>query len=112
MLSFRTPGRLLPATIGALLSAVLLALTPAAARAGQPLVLDTQHGISDGQSGIVLQNAPLSHAPMVEAQQSPAPYSPGTNSSTPIVVAPYIELPGGGSRPMPPPRPKPQPLQP
>ena len=75
--------------------------------AGQPLVLDTQTGISDGQSGLVLQNAPLSHAPMVAAQQPTAPAAPAglaPDSSQPYIVAPYVEVPGGG-RPNPPPRP-------
>lgn len=62
---------------------------------GPPVVLDTQTGIHDGQSGIVLQNAPLSRAPMVQAQQLPTPTElNATTSGSPIVVAPYIELPG------------------
>ena len=44
-----------------------------AASGGQPLVLDTQRGISDGHSGTVLQTAPLSHAPIVQAQPIAAP---------------------------------------
>lgn len=62
---------------------------------GQPLVLDTQTGIHDGKSGLVLQNAPLSRAPMVPTQQLPAPQQlNATSGDPPIVVAPYISLPG------------------
>jgi hypothetical protein len=89
----------------------VLALAQTAAYAdGQPLILDTQSGISDGQKGLVLQNAPLSHEPMVEARQPAAPAGLGTDSSQPYIVAPYIEVPGGGgSRPNPPRPPHPQP---
>jgi hypothetical protein len=85
------------------LIAAVTACASASALAGQPLVLDTQRGISDGQPGIVLQNAPLSHEPMVEAAHPPG--MGGADSSQPIVVAPYVEVPGGGGRPNPPPRP-------
>ena len=55
-------------------AAMACALAPAAAHAdGQPLILDTQKGISDGQKGTVLQNAPFSHEPMVAARQLPHP---------------------------------------
>ncbi|MBW0451127.1 hypothetical protein EN871_24260 [bacterium M00.F.Ca.ET.228.01.1.1] len=63
----------------------------------KPVILDTQSGISDGQSGTVLQTAPLSRQPIVEAQPIAAPAELAPNSSVPIVVAPYIELPGGGA---------------
>ena len=66
---------------------------------GPPVVLDTQTGIHDGQSGLVLQNAPLSREPMVPMQQLAAPAqldSAATNDQPPIVVAPYIALPGAG----------------
>ncbi|WP_027213606.1 hypothetical protein [Burkholderia sp. WSM2232] len=63
----------------------------------KPVILDTQSGISDGQSGTVLQTAPLSRQPIVEAQPIASPAELAPNSSVPIVVAPYIELPGGGS---------------
>ena len=70
---------------------------------GPPVVLDTQTGIHDGQSGLVLQNAPLSREPMVPMQQLAAPAqldSAGANGQPPIVVAPYIALPGpGGAAP-------------
>lgn len=87
------------------LLAVFIACASASAHAGQPLVLDTQMGISDGQPGMVLQNAPLSREPMVQAVQ-PAGLAP--DSSQPYIVAPYVEVQsgaGGGGRPNPPPRP-------
>jgi len=95
----------------ALMANAVLALASAAAHAtGQPLILDTQRGISDGQSGIVLQNAPLSSRPMVQMQSLPTLNGTGTDGSqAPIVVAPYVEVPGGGGRPpRPMPRPSPQ----
>jgi hypothetical protein len=94
--------------------ACVLALAPAAAAwaDGPPIVLDTQKGISDGQKGIVLQNAPLSHEPIVTARQPAGATTDSSQSSQPYIVAPYIEVPGGGSRPNPPrppyPRPTPQ----
>jgi hypothetical protein len=97
---FRRSFRSSVARVG--LIAAVTAWASASALAGQPLVLDTQRGISDGQPGIVLQNAPLSHEPMVEAAH---PAGMGPDSSQPIVVAPYVEVPGGGGRPNPPPRP-------
>jgi len=63
----------------------------------KPVILDTQSGISDGQSGTVLQTAPLSRQPIVEAQPIATPAELAPNSSVPIVVAPYIEMPGGGA---------------
>lgn len=75
---------------------VLAGIAPCATADGPPVVLDTQTGIHDGQSGIVLQNAPLSRAPMVPAQQLQAPTAlNSTGGEPPIVVAPYIALPGG-----------------
>ncbi|WP_144110534.1 hypothetical protein [Paraburkholderia sp. BCC1886] len=62
----------------------------------QPLVLDTQSGISDGQSGTVLQTAPLSRQPIVGARPIATPAELAPESSPPIVVAPYISLPGSG----------------
>ncbi|WP_260858530.1 hypothetical protein [Paraburkholderia sp. BCC1885] len=60
-----------------------------------PLVLDTQSGISDGHSGTVLQTAPLSHERIVQAKQMATPTELTPNSSVPIVVAPYVQLPAG-----------------
>jgi hypothetical protein len=74
-----------------------LALAHAVARAdGPPLILDTQQGIIDGQKGMVLQNAPLSHEPMVAARQ---PAGTAADASPPyIVVEPRIKAPGSGTR--------------
>jgi len=73
----------------------LMGIASYAAAQGQPLVLDSQTGIHDGQSGVVLQSAPFSRAPMVPAQQLPAPAQLDSTSGQPqIVVAPYIALPG------------------
>jgi hypothetical protein len=81
--------------IGAAASCVFAAVSPYAMADGPPVVLDTQTGIHDGQSGIVLQNAPLSRAPMVPAQQLPTPTElNATSGDQPLVVAPYIALPG------------------
>jgi len=73
-------------------------LAPARAADRQPLVLDTQRGISDGQSGIVLQNAPLSRAPMVGAQPAARPAELGSNASPPMIVAPYVQVPGASGQ--------------
>ncbi|MFM0594900.1 MULTISPECIES: hypothetical protein [Burkholderiaceae] len=75
----------------------------------KPLILDSQNGINDGQSGTVLQTAPLSHQPIVGAQPIAAPTELAPNSSMPYVVAPYIQLPTGGNTPQPP-RPQPRPV--
>ncbi|RQH00580.1 hypothetical protein D1Y85_25080 [Paraburkholderia dinghuensis] len=83
----------------------VLALTHAAAYAdGPPLILDTQHGIIDGQKGMVLQNAPLSHEPMVAAHQPAEPAGLPNDYSQPYIVSPYIAVPGAGT---PPNRPRP-----
>ncbi|ASL42932.1 hypothetical protein bAD24_I05530 [Burkholderia sp. AD24] len=76
----------------------------------KPLILDSQNGINDGQSGTVLQTAPLSHQPIVGAQPIAAPTELAPDSSMPYVVAPYIQLPTGGNTPQPP-RPQPRPVQ-
>src|SRR5262249_3514799 len=87
-------------TAALLLLASAFTASTAFAAGGQPLILDTQHGISDGQSGMVLQTAPLSQQPIVQAAPAAqpeqlAPY----NSSTPIYVAPYINLPTNSGKP-------------
>ncbi|MBU6487945.1 MAG: hypothetical protein KGQ57_08980 [Burkholderiales bacterium] len=83
-----------PRLLTAVRTAVCLALMGIASYAlaeGQPLVLDSQTGVHDGQSGLVLQNAPFSRAPMVPAQQLPTPTElDSTSGQPPIVVAPYI----------------------
>ncbi|MFL9907429.1 hypothetical protein [Paraburkholderia sp. RL17-337-BIB-A] len=78
--------------------------------ARKPLILDSQSGISDGQSGTVLQTAPLSRQPIVEAQPIATPAELAPNSSIPVVVAPYIAVPGGGGTPYPQPQPHPRPV--
>lgn len=72
-----------------------------------PVILDSQGGIYDGQGGTMLQTGPRSRQPIVSAQPiaTPAELAP-PDSSTPMVVAPYIQLPAGGSVA----RPQPQPL--
>jgi hypothetical protein len=75
-----------------------------------PVILDSQGGIYDGQGGTMLQTGPLSRQPIVGAQPiaTPAELAP-PDSSTPMVVAPYIQLPaGGGSVPRPQPLPIPR----
>ncbi|MGU7785360.1 hypothetical protein [Burkholderia sp. PU8-34] len=85
-----------------------------ATAATQPLVLDTQRGIQDGKSGLLLQTAPLSSEPIVEPakMRAPAEQTPGT--SIPLFVAPYINVPGWGTPPagQSKPVPQPQPRQP
>jgi hypothetical protein len=103
--------RLLTGTfVPALFAAVVSMLTVPAVFAA-PLILDTQKGISDGHSGTVLQTAPLSHQRIVEAQPiASASSTTGStqNSSTPLIVAPYIQLPSGGGTPTPHPMPQPR----
>jgi hypothetical protein len=82
-----------------LLAAAAFPSSPAlAASGGQPLILDTQRGISDGQSGTVLQNAPLSRQPIVEAAPAAQPQQLAPDSSMPIYVAPYIQYPANGGQ--------------
>ena len=91
--------RVLPAACAALL---LVSLNASAQSNGKPLVLDTESGINDGQSGLVLQTAPLSRQPMVAAKPTATPSELQPDSSQPIIVAPYINLPvGGASAPRP-----------
>ncbi|MBN3754714.1 hypothetical protein G3N95_17330 [Paraburkholderia sp. Tr-20389] len=71
----------------------------------QPLILDTQGGISDGQGGTVLQTAPLSHSRIVEAQPIAAPEELTPNGAPPYIVAPYIQVPGATQTPYPTPTP-------
>ncbi|CAB3771716.1 hypothetical protein LMG29542_06693 [Paraburkholderia humisilvae] len=118
MLKVRSTHLVITAAASMLLAQAFAASSAFAASGGQPLILDSQHGISDGQSGTVLQNAPLSQQPIVQATPAAQPeqLAPYNNSSTPIYVAPYINLPtnagkpphSGGPRPQPP-RPAPQP---
>jgi hypothetical protein len=71
----------------------------------RPVILDSQHGVNDGQSGFMWQTAPLSRQPIVSAQPMATPTELPPGSSVPIVVSPYIQLPSGGNRP---PRPQPR----
>jgi hypothetical protein len=80
--------------VAALLTTIPLTAAFAAPSAGQPEVLGTQQGINDGQGGIVLQTAPFSHAPIVQAQPIAKPVELAPDSSGPIVVEPYIAVPG------------------
>jgi hypothetical protein len=100
--------------LGAAATAMLLGAASSAAFAAppadsRPLVLDTHSGISDGKrGGTELQTAPLSPRGAAGSQQNIAP-----EAQYPLVVAPYIEVPGGGQRPpYPPPRPRPTPHTP
>jgi hypothetical protein len=72
----------------------------------RPVILDSQHGTNDGQSGFVWQTAPLSRQPIVSAQPMATPTELPPGPSVPIVVSPYVQLPAGGTRP---PRPQPRP---
>jgi hypothetical protein len=99
------------ALLGPMVFTAPAALAASATTGRQPLVLDTQSGISDGQSGTVLQTAPLSHAPIVQAKSMASASGLDANSQTPITVSPHIGSGRGGkqsaqsstqpSRPMP-----------
>ncbi|WP_081053321.1 hypothetical protein [Burkholderia territorii] len=94
-----------------ILGAVVLAhgVASGAATSSKPLILDTQRGIQDGKGGLVLQTAPLSSEPIVEPAGMRAPVGQGSNSSIPLFVAPYINVPGWGASPANQPRPTPRP---
>jgi hypothetical protein len=108
MPSVRSLKSILTVAIAASLTTVFAVSTVFAASGStrQPVILDSQNGISDGQSGTVLQTAPLSRQLIVEAQPIAAPTELAPNSSTQFVVEPYIQVPaGGGTPPSPQPRP-------
>lgn len=109
MLPVRSYKSVLAVAIAASLTTVFAAPATFAAsnNVRKPEILDSQSGISDGQSGTVLQTAPLSRQPIVGAQPIATPTEFAPNSSIPIVVAPYIQLPGGGGTPQPQPQPRP-----
>lgn len=71
----------------------------------EPVILGTQTGIHDGKSGVVLQNAPLSRQPMVPTERLPelAP-----QAQPPIVVSPYVQIPGTQAAPTAAYRPRPR----
>ncbi|WER49872.1 hypothetical protein CupriaWKF_22410 [Cupriavidus sp. WKF15] len=97
------------ASVAMLLAAASSAVFAAPAD-GKPLVLDTQSGISDGKrGGTGLQTGPLSPRDAAGSHPGMTPDA----SQYPVVVAPYIEVPVGGSRPpYPAPRPRPTPHTP
>jgi hypothetical protein len=104
------PLKFIPAVAAALsLTTVLIASTSADAASDssrRPVILDSQGGIYDGQGGTMLQTGPLSREPIVGAQPIAAPAELASpESSPPMVVAPYIQVPvDGGSAPRPLPR--------
>jgi hypothetical protein len=77
----------------------------------KPVILDTQTGIHDGQSGVVLQSAPLGRTPIVSATDVAAPGELAPQTQPAIVVSPYIALPAGASAPLTELRPRPAPVQ-
>ncbi len=79
-------------------------LAAVAATSSKPLVLDTHRGIQDGKGGLVLQTAPLSSEPIVEPAGMRAPAGQVPNTSVPLFVAPYINVPAWGGQPSSPPR--------
>nr|WP_042324355.1 hypothetical protein [Paraburkholderia ginsengisoli] len=113
MPSIRSPRSLLAVIAAGLLTPVFAVsnafATPDSTR--RPVILDSQGGINDGQSGTVMRTGPTSWQPIVGAQPMATPTELASpESSVPIVVAPYIQLPaGGGSPPRPLPRPVPRP---
>ncbi|MFM0047428.1 hypothetical protein PQR05_32170 [Paraburkholderia sediminicola] len=111
MLPVRLPKSVLATAVAASLTmafAVPAAFAASSNDARKPVILDSQSGISDGQSGTVLQTAPLSRQPIVGAQPIATPTELAPNSSIPIVVAPYIPVPVGGGKPSPQPLPQPR----
>ncbi|MBR8003720.1 hypothetical protein [Burkholderia vietnamiensis] len=95
--------------LGAAVLIHAVAAGAAASSASQALILDTQRGIVDGKGGLVLQTAPLSSEPIVEPAGIRAPAGQGANSSVPLFVAPYINVPGWNVGPANQPRPAPRP---
>ncbi|TPQ44136.1 MULTISPECIES: hypothetical protein [Cupriavidus] len=104
---------LLQSAATALLLAAASSAIAAPPSTSQPLILDTQGGIHDGKSGGTgLQTAPPSRRGAAGGQPYMAPEASQPNGAAqyPIIVAPYIEVPGGGPNPpYPTPRPRPTP---
>jgi hypothetical protein len=93
---FSAPARSLAAAAGLSIAVVASPVLADSDRA--PVVLDTQTGIHDGRSGLVLQNAPLARQAMVPTQPTATLPEMAPQAQQPIVVAPYIELPGASDR--------------
>ncbi len=78
----------------------------AAAETGsRPQVLSTQRGIGDTQrDATVLRSAPPAHADVNATQPRPPAYDQQGNGAAqyPLIVAPYIEVPGVTPPPNPP----------
>ncbi len=78
----------------------------AAPEAGnQPLILSTQRGISDGQrNATVLHTGPLAGAGVMATQPISPYYDHQINGPAPypVIVAPYIHVPGFTPHPNPP----------
>lgn len=67
--------------------------------ARRPVIIDSQGGIDNGQSGTVLRTGPLSWEPIVGARPIAAPVELAPpESSMPVVVSPYIQLPTPGRK--------------
>ena len=105
----RSPQSVLTIAIVAALTTVFAATTASATpdSARRPVIIDSQGGINNGQSGTVVRTGPSSWKPIVGAQPIATPTELAPESSPPIVVAPYIQLPAGGGLP---PRPQPRPM--
>jgi hypothetical protein len=63
----------------------------------EPVVLSTQTGIDDGQSGVVWQNAPLVREPMVPAAPTATLTQLAPQGQPPIIVAPSLGAPANAS---------------
>ncbi|CAG2142452.1 hypothetical protein LMG31506_02679 [Cupriavidus yeoncheonensis] len=97
------------AAIAMLLAAASSAAFAAPPADSRPMVLDTQGGISDGKRG----GAELRTTPQAQRGAGSQPAMAPEAAQYPLVVAPYIEVPGGGPRPpYPSPRPRPTPHTP
>lgn len=96
VMGFPFSGRAVSAACAAAGLALSLGVVPSAWATGKPLVLDTRTGINDGQTGIVLQNAPLDSRPIAEPQPFAAPVQLQSGGQPPLIVSPYIEVPAAG----------------
>lgn len=96
VMGFSFSGRAVSVACAAAALALSVGVAPAAWASGKPLVLDTRTGINDGQTGIVLQNAPLDSRPIAEPQPFAAPVQLQSGGQQPLIVAPYIEVPAAG----------------